>query len=144
MFGKQDCPVTYRRLIALSNCHVIFVAPSTSTPVSSCPTPFICTRNSVLILLEPSDSDSLRVPANESTSSIKIIAGLFSRAISNSCLTNLENMSSISYIKLRRPTYQQDHECRRMNVGTTWWERKKEKGGRLTVQSHPATCSQDH
>jgi len=33
---------TYRRLIAGSNCQGIFVAPRTSTPVSSFPTPLIC------------------------------------------------------------------------------------------------------
>lgn len=82
--------VTYRRLIALSNCHGMFVAPSTSTPVSSFPTPFICTKNSVLIRLDASDSPSPRAPQRESTSSMKIIAGFDSRAIWKSCLTNLE------------------------------------------------------
>jgi len=81
--------VTRRRLIALSSCQGIFVAPRTNTPVSSCPTPFICTKNSVLILLDPSDSDSLRVPASESISSMKIMAGFDSRAISNNCFTSL-------------------------------------------------------
>lgn len=79
----------YRRLIPLSSCHGIFVAPNTSTPVSSWPTPFICTKNSVLIRREPSDSDSLRVPARESISSINMIAGFCSRAISKSCFTSL-------------------------------------------------------
>ena len=81
---------TYRRLIALSSCQGMFVAPRTRTPLSSCPTPFICTRNSVFIRLEPSDSDSFLVPASESISSIKIIAGLFSRASSKRFLTNLK------------------------------------------------------
>ncbi len=73
----------------------MFVAPSTRTPVSSCPTPFICTRNSVLILLEPSDSDSLRVPASESISSMKIIAGFDSRASSKRFLTNLQKKDQV-------------------------------------------------
>ena len=95
-----------RRLIAGSSCHGIFVAPSTSTPVSSLPTPCICTRlrrvhqslhiceraacthNSVLIRRDASDSPSPRVPASESTSSIKIIAGFCSLAIVKSCLTS--------------------------------------------------------
>ena len=68
----------------------MFVAPSTNTPVSSWPTPFICTRNSVLMRLDPSDSASFRELASESISSMKIIDGLFSRAISNSCRTNLK------------------------------------------------------
>ena len=78
-----------RRLMAGSSCHGMLVAPRTRTPVSSCPTPFIWTRNSVLMRREPSDSDSLRVPARESTSSIKMMAGLFSRANSNKFLTSL-------------------------------------------------------
>lgn len=47
------------------------------------------TKNSVLILLEDSLSPSERAVHKESISSIKTIAGLFSRAISNICLTNL-------------------------------------------------------
>jgi hypothetical protein len=39
--------------------------------------------------LAASDSFSLRDPHSESTSSMKIIAGLFSRANSNKFLTNL-------------------------------------------------------
>jgi hypothetical protein len=84
--------MTYRRLMALSSCQGMLVAPRTSTPVSSCPTPSICTRNSVLILREPSDSDSLRVPASESISSMKIIAGFWSRARLNRFLTNLRSL----------------------------------------------------
>lgn len=89
---------THRRLIAPSSCHGIFVAPRTRTPVSSCPTPFIWTRNSVLILREPSVSESLRVPANESISSMKIIAGFDSRASSNKFLTNLSGPEVVSFV----------------------------------------------
>lgn len=64
------------------------MAPRTRTPSISLPTPFICTKNSVLTRRDASESPSPRVPHNESTSSIKIIAGLFSLAIWNSCLTN--------------------------------------------------------
>jgi hypothetical protein len=63
------------------------VAPSTNTPVISVPTPCICTRSSVLILLEASLSPSPRAPQSESTSSIKMMAGLESRAMLNNCLT---------------------------------------------------------
>lgn len=86
-YGKKQC--TDLRLMALSNCQGMLVAPKTRTPVSSWPTPFICTRNSVLIRREASDSPSPLDPHKESTSSMKIIAGLFSRAIWNSCFTNL-------------------------------------------------------
>lgn len=97
--GRGTC----RRLMAGSSCHGILVAPSTNTPVSSFPTPFIyrqprlvvkppiaqhtentrhtCTKNSVFIRLLASDSPSLRDPASESTSSIKMIDGFASRAI---------------------------------------------------------------
>ena len=79
-----------RRLMALSSAHGMLVAPRTKTPVSSLPTPFIWTRNSVLIRREASDSPSPRVPHRESTSSIKIIEGFCSRAIWKSCLTSLD------------------------------------------------------
>ena len=52
--------------------------------------PCIWTRNSVLILLADSLSFSLLEPHKESTSSTKMMAGLFSRAISNSCFTSLQ------------------------------------------------------
>lgn len=88
----------------------MLVAPRTSTPVSSFPTPLIyirsafcivclrrhlavvltCTRNSVFILLLASDSPSPLVPVNESISSIKMIAGFCSRAMVKSCLTSLQ------------------------------------------------------
>lgn len=80
---------TNLRLIALSSCQGMLEAPRTKTPSVSLPTPFICTRNSVLILRDASDSPSPRVPQSESTSSMKIMAGLFSRAILNNCLTSL-------------------------------------------------------
>lgn len=66
-----------------------FVAPRTNTPSESFPTPFIWTKNSVLILRDASDSPSPLVPQSESTSSMKMIAGLFSLAIVKSCFTNL-------------------------------------------------------
>ncbi len=52
--------------------------------------PFICTRNSVLILLADSLSLSLRELHRESISSIKIMLGLLSRAISKRFLTSLQ------------------------------------------------------
>jgi hypothetical protein len=103
-----------RRLIALSRIHGMFVAASTSTPVSSCPTPFICTRNSVLIRRLPSLSPSPREPASESSSSMKMIDGFCSRAIWNSCLTSLSGASG--------------HRARGVH-------------GKRTVPSRPATCS---
>ena len=75
--------------MAISSAQGIFVAPKTRIPSESFPTPFICTRNSVLIRLDASDSPSPRVPASESISSTKMIAGLFSRAIWKSCFTSL-------------------------------------------------------
>ena len=81
----------YRRLMAASNCQGILVAPKTKTPSISFPTPFICTKNSVLTRREASLSPSPREPHRESTSSIKMMAGLDSRAIWNSCLTSLYN-----------------------------------------------------
>lgn len=66
----------------------VFVAPSTRIPFKSFATPCICTKNSVLMRRALSFSPSPRVPHNESTSSMKIIAGLFLRANSNSVLTS--------------------------------------------------------
>mmetsp|Transcript_11900 Transcript_11900/g.17856 ORF Transcript_11900/g.17856 Transcript_11900/m.17856 type:complete len:202 (+) Transcript_11900:508-1113(+) len=63
-----------RRRIAESSSQGTFVAPSTKTPLESFPTPSICTRNSVLILLAESLSPSDLDPHRESTSSMKIIA----------------------------------------------------------------------
>jgi len=107
-----------RRRMAASSCQGIFVAPRTRTPLGSLPTPFkgqqlghktrnwsgrargylsgfgtfIWTRNSVLTLLDASLSPSPLVPHIASTSSIKIIEGLFCLAIVNSCFTNLPSI----------------------------------------------------
>lgn len=66
-----------------------FVAPSTKTPLSSFPTPYISTKNYVLTLEEasfpPPPPPSL-LPVIESTSSIKIMEGFFSLAILNRVL----------------------------------------------------------
>ena len=96
-----------RRRIALSSCHGIFVAPNTNTPLGSFPTPypnqmrleggrcfagglaFIWTRNSVFTRREASLSPSPRVPQMASTSSMKIMEGLFCLAIVNNCFTSL-------------------------------------------------------
>ena len=51
--------------------------------------PCIWTRNSVLMRRADSDSVSERVPHSESTSSMKMMVGLLSRAISNRLLTSL-------------------------------------------------------
>mmetsp|Transcript_47027 Transcript_47027/g.124591 ORF Transcript_47027/g.124591 Transcript_47027/m.124591 type:complete len:342 (-) Transcript_47027:41-1066(-) len=72
-----------RLLMAESKSHGVFVAPSTSSPLSSWPTPCIWTRNSVLMRRPASDSPLSREPQRESTSSMKMIDGLFSRADSN-------------------------------------------------------------
>lgn len=61
--------------------------------------PCICTRNSVLILLADSLSFSLLEPHKESTSSMKIIAGLLSRASSNNCFTSLQNNADRFYLQ---------------------------------------------
>lgn len=90
--------VTYRRLIAPSNCQGRFVAPRTRTPLVSFPTPSICTNISVLILLLASDSPSPLGPHNASSSSMKMIDGLLSRAIVKSCFTNLRFAVSCFYI----------------------------------------------
>ena len=78
--------------MAESICQGMLVAPSTNTPSMLLPTPCICTRNSVLIRRLASLSPSPRDPQSESTSSIKIIEGLDSRAIWKSCLTNLDQL----------------------------------------------------
>jgi len=78
-----------RRKMAESRSQGVLVAPSTRSCPVSLPTPSICERNSVLMRRAASDSpDSPRFPARESTSSIKMIAGLFSRANSNRLLTS--------------------------------------------------------
>jgi hypothetical protein len=98
--------------MALSSTHGIFVAANTRTPVSSCPTPFICTKNSVLIRREPSDSPSPREPANESSSSMKMIDGFDSRAIWNNCFTNLNGfVSQQRRVLLRGHTHRSESPC---------------------------------
>mmetsp|Transcript_14463 Transcript_14463/g.14522 ORF Transcript_14463/g.14522 Transcript_14463/m.14522 type:complete len:212 (+) Transcript_14463:486-1121(+) len=77
--------------MAGSNSQGILVAPSTKIPSSLCPTPCICTKNSVLILLVASFSPSLLLPHRLSISSIKITAGLLALAISKSDLTSLSD-----------------------------------------------------
>mmetsp|Transcript_13118 Transcript_13118/g.32402 ORF Transcript_13118/g.32402 Transcript_13118/m.32402 type:complete len:261 (-) Transcript_13118:190-972(-) len=88
-----------RRRTALSSCHGMLVAASTSTPSWSLPTPFICTRNSVFTRRALSLSCSLRAEHSESISSIKMMLGLFSRAISNSCRTSFS--LSPSHLEMR-------------------------------------------
>lgn len=90
--------VSYRRRMAESSCHGMFVAPRTRTPDVSFPTPSIWTSISVFILLLASLSPSPRVPQRASTSSMKMIDGLFSRAIVKSCFTSLHR-----YISTRPP-----------------------------------------
>ena len=72
--------------MAESSAHGIFVAARTRMPSVSLPTPFICTKISVLIRLDASLSESFRLPQRESISSIKMIDGFCSRAIAKSCL----------------------------------------------------------
>mmetsp|Transcript_57283 Transcript_57283/g.165988 ORF Transcript_57283/g.165988 Transcript_57283/m.165988 type:complete len:280 (+) Transcript_57283:407-1246(+) len=75
--------------MAVSRSQGVFVAPRTSNCSRLLPTPSICAKNSVLIRLAASDSpDSPRAPQSESTSSMKMIAGLLSLAISNKFLTS--------------------------------------------------------
>mmetsp|Transcript_30792 Transcript_30792/g.59353 ORF Transcript_30792/g.59353 Transcript_30792/m.59353 type:complete len:253 (+) Transcript_30792:478-1236(+) len=74
--------------MAVSKSHGVFVAPSTSSDPESCFTPSICASNSVLMRRAASDSpDSPLAPHKESTSSIKMIDGWPSRAISKRLLT---------------------------------------------------------
>lgn len=85
--------------MAESRAHGRLVAPSTSTPPVSLPTPCIWTINSVLTLLEDSFSPSLLDPAKESISSIKIIEGDFSWAIWNRLLISFS--LSPTYLLIR-------------------------------------------
>lgn len=89
-----------RRRMAASSCQGIFVAPRISTPRESLPTPSICTRSSVLIRREASDSPSPRGPQSASISSMKMIEGLFSRAMLKSCFTNLISTSVLSNLRV--------------------------------------------
>jgi hypothetical protein len=75
------------------------VAPRTNTPVSSWPTPCICTRNSVLTLLDASFSPSERLPHMESISSMKMIDGFLSLALLNNALINFS--LSPTYLLIR-------------------------------------------
>lgn len=52
--------------MAGSKAHGKLVAPKTKTPVSSCPTPCICTKNYVLTLLDASFYPSDLFPHIES------------------------------------------------------------------------------
>lgn len=79
----------YLLLMAESRVHGIFVAPSTSTPSLSFPTPCIWTRNSVLIRRAASLSFSLLEPHRESISSMKMMEGLCSLARLKRFFTNL-------------------------------------------------------
>ena len=101
---------THLLLIAWSSDQGRLVAPNTKIPLLSTPTPereiiipmsnhdnkipSIWTRNSVFILLVASCSPSLRAPHIESTSSMKMIAGLLARAISNKFFTSLQEKRS--------------------------------------------------
>uniref|UniRef100_A0A8W7PSZ2 Uncharacterized protein n=1 Tax=Anopheles coluzzii TaxID=1518534 RepID=A0A8W7PSZ2_ANOCL len=83
-----------RRRIAESSIQGVLVAPSTSTPSLSLPTPCICTRNSVLMRRALSLSLSDRAEQSESTSSMKTIDGLWARASSNRFLTSFSDSPS--------------------------------------------------
>jgi len=78
-------------LTAASIPHGILVAPKTKTPVSSLPTPYICTKNSVFTLLVDSFSLSVLALARESISSINIMEGFFSLARANNYLINFSD-----------------------------------------------------
>lgn len=81
-----------------------FVAPNTSTPVSSWPTPCICTRNYVFTLREASFSPSDLLPHMESTSSMKIIEGFFSLALLKRALINFSLYPTYLLIKSEEET----------------------------------------
>uniref|UniRef100_A0A182IA17 Uncharacterized protein n=1 Tax=Anopheles arabiensis TaxID=7173 RepID=A0A182IA17_ANOAR len=83
-----------RRRIAESSIQGVLVAPSTSTPSLSLPTPCICTRNSVLMRRALSLSLSDRAEQSESTSSMKTIDGLWARASSNKFFTSFSDSPS--------------------------------------------------
>ena len=83
-----------RRRMAESRTHGIFVAPRTRIPSISLPTPCICTRNSVLIRRALSLSFSERDEQSESTSSMKMMLGLWARANSKRFLTSFSDSPS--------------------------------------------------
>ena len=92
----------YRRRMAASISHGVLVAPSMRTPVCFLPTPSICTRNSVLIRRAESFSPSDREPHKESISSMKMIAGVLSRAISNKLRTRLVHTHTQTHTQKHR------------------------------------------
>ncbi len=97
--GRLICTLRWNRLrIAASSCQGMLVAPSMRTPLESRPTPSIWTRSSVFILREASDSPSPLGPQRASTSSMKMIEGLFSRAMLKSCFTSLDRACEICFI----------------------------------------------
>lgn len=69
--------------MAESNDHGKLVAPKTNIFLSSVPTPYIYTKNSVLTLLEASFSLSLLAETKESISSINMIDCVYFLAILN-------------------------------------------------------------
>ncbi len=81
-----------------------FVAPKTNTPSSSCPTPYIYTKNSVLTLLDASFSPSPLLPAILSISSMKIIDGFLYLAIVNNVLINFSDSPTHLLIKSEADT----------------------------------------
>ena len=101
----------------------MFVAPRMRTPLESRPTPSIWTRSSVLIRRDASDSPSPLGPHSASTSSMKMMEGLFSLAMLNSCFTNLLGMSFLGPL---------------LDV----WGEGKSSGH--TVHFHPSIWRQDH
>lgn len=77
-------------LIAASMLQGIFVVPKTKIPLSFVPTPSICTKNSFITWIEESFlSPPERSPHKASISSMKMIAGLLSRASPKSDLMSL-------------------------------------------------------
>lgn len=125
---RRERVATCRRLIATSRAQGMLVAPRTRTPCVSLPTPFIWTRNSVLIRLDASDSPSPRVPHKESISSTKMMDGAFSRAIANSCFTRLVTHHAERFSRTpRNPTGGEQ-------------ARATERNERLTARILPSTC----
>mmetsp|Transcript_13671 Transcript_13671/g.32959 ORF Transcript_13671/g.32959 Transcript_13671/m.32959 type:complete len:257 (+) Transcript_13671:881-1651(+) len=78
-----------RRRTAWSNWYGVLVAASTSTRPPSLPTPCICTKISVLMRrLASLSPPSPREPHSASISSMKMMLGLWSRAIEKSWFTS--------------------------------------------------------
>mmetsp|Transcript_24543 Transcript_24543/g.50702 ORF Transcript_24543/g.50702 Transcript_24543/m.50702 type:complete len:214 (+) Transcript_24543:1013-1654(+) len=80
-----------RRRMAGSSSHGTLVAPSTNRPSIVLLTPCICTKNSVFMRRDDSDSPSERLPHIESISSINMIACSSARDSSNSVLTSFSD-----------------------------------------------------